>query len=81
MAVSGAQPLERQAEVEVANSGVEQGGFELLYNGDVLCWGGAGVVSIWVVDVGYVPAYWEDTGRITPQGGPQTDGAATEEVT
>ena len=30
--------------------------------------------SIWVVDLGYAPTHWKDTGWIPPQGGLQVDG-------
>ena len=42
---------------------------------DVLCFVGAGGSSILVRDLGYVPAHWEYTGIITPEGDPQTDRA------
>ena len=41
----------------------------------------AGSPVVWFGDVGYVPIHWEDLGRIPPQGGLRTDGAATVEGT
>ena len=35
---------------------------------------------VWFVDVGYVPAHWEDLGRIPPKVGSKTDGTATVEM-
>ena len=40
-----------------------------------LCGSCAGRPVVWVRDVIYFTAHWEDLGRITTQGGPQTDGA------
>ena len=41
----------------------------------------AGGPVLWVIGVRYFITHWEELGRITPQGGPQTDGASTAEVT
>ena len=46
-----------------------------------LCGSCSGSIVVWVGDVVDVPMYWEDFGRIPPQGGPQTDGTATTEGT
>ena len=40
---------------------------------DVLYHGSSGGIHIGVRDVGNVPADWEDAGRISPQGGMETD--------
>ena len=68
-------------EVGAADTGDGERGIVCPDVGDVLCCGGTGGSVVWVEDVGYVPAHWEDLGRLPPQGGPQTDGVATVEGT
>ena len=63
------------------DAGVGEGGGGFLYVGDVLCCSGTGGFNIWVRDMGYVPTYWEDTGRLTPQGGLHNDMDSTNEKT
>ena len=41
----------------------------------------AGIPVVWVRDVRYFTAHWEDLGRITPQDGQQTDRASAAEGT
>ena len=60
-----------------ADMDIGERGSKCLDAGNVLGFGGTGGYFIWVGDVGYVPTHWEDLGRLPPQGGPQTDGAAT----
>ena len=50
-----------------------------MYIGSVICYGGICYPPVWVGDVGYVPANWEDAGQLPPQGGPQVDGVAAKE--
>ena len=45
------------------------------------CGSYSGIPVVWVRDVRYFTAHWEDLGRITPQGGPQTDGESASEGT
>ena len=46
-----------------------------------MCCGGTGGSFIWVRDVVYIPAHCDDSGRIPPQGGPNTYRVATAEGT
>ena len=41
--------------------------------GDVKYFGSSGSTYILVVDVGFVPMYWKDVGRVPPSGGTDTD--------
>ena len=41
----------------------------------------AGIHVVWVRDVRYFTAHWEELGQITPQGGQQTDRASAVEGT
>ena len=49
--------------------------------GFLLCGSCAGIPDVWVRDVRYFTAHWQDLGWITPQGGPYTDGESTAENT
>ena len=41
-----------------------------MYSRNVMCFGGTGSTSVWIVDMVYVPVHLEDYGRLTPQVGP-----------
>ena len=45
----------------------------------VICCISAGGTSVWVVDMGYVPAHWEYSGRLPQQGYQQVDGSSSKE--
>ena len=61
----------------VAGSGEGGGGISDV--GVFIFCGGAGGSSVWVGDMGYVPAHWEDDGQIPPQGSPKVEGVGAEE--
>ena len=60
-----------------AFQGVEQGWFVCPYLGDNLRGSGSVGSVVWVIYMGDDTTYWEDSGRIPPQGGPQADGMTT----
>ena len=49
--------------------------------GFFLCVSWSGRPVVWVRDVRYFTAHWEDLGQITPQGGQQTDRESAAEGT
>ena len=71
---SGSQTQEGAKEVGAVVAGAGEVGGGCFDFGTVLCWGGVGGPFIWVVDLGYAPTHWKDTGWIPPQGGLQVDG-------
>ena len=54
-----------------------KGGRVCLDLGNYICDGSQGGIAVWVGDVDDNNTYWEGLGSIPPQGGPQSDGAAT----
>ena len=50
-------------------------------NWGFLCGSSVGIPVVWVRDVRYFAAHWEDLGWNTPQGCLQTDGGSTAEGT
>ena len=47
-----------------------------MYVGYILYRDGSGDTNLRVGDVGYVPAHWEESDRLLPSSGTQTDGTA-----
>ena len=64
-------------EVGAADKGIGERGRVCPDFGNVICGSCAGSTVVWVGDMGYVPAYWENLGQLPPQGGTKTDGKAT----
>ena len=81
LAGSSTQPQEITAEVGESDKGVGERGSVWPDFGNILCGSCSVSLAIWVGDVGYVPMYWEEFGRILPQGGPQTERRETVEGT
>ena len=65
------------AEADAAVQSVDQVGHGLPYLRENLHDGGSGSSVVWVGDVGADTTHLEYSGRITPQGGPLAEGAAT----
>ena len=81
MSGGGAQPQTGAEEVGMAEAVVGERGSGCLDSRDVLQCSVTASSVLWVGDVGYVTAHWEDLGWLPPQGGPHTDRAATMEGT
>ena len=69
------QPYTGGVEVVAAYVGVWCRGSVLPDVRYFICASCAGSPVVWVGDVRYVPAHWEYLRRLTPQGGPHSDGA------
>ena len=79
MAGGGAQPTKGTAEVGAAKPGVRKRGRRCPYLCKDLRGGGPGSFFVWVGDVSNDTTHWYVLGRISPQGGLQDDGKATDE--
>ena len=62
------QPYMGAAEVGATDADVSERGIACLDVGDGLRCSGAGSLVLWVIDMLYVTAHWEDVGTIPPQG-------------